>query len=719
MPSLPVLVVGTLDTKGKEIDFLASHIRRCGVSCIIVDVSVKGSTSTVADISRDAVAACHPDGAEAVLGQNDRGDAVSAMSVALCAYVASTLGTFSAIVGVGGSGGTSLITPAMQALPVGLPKLMVSTMCAGNVEPYVGCSDITLMPSVADIAGLNQISTAVLANAAAAIAGMAQWRVPSLTSSLRPALGMTMFGVTTPCCDAVRSALEDEFDVLTFHATGSGGKAMEKLVSSGMLGGVIDLTTTEIADEIVGGVLSAGPARLDAIAASNLPAVVSLGACDMVNFGARETVPDEFAQRRLHVHNAQVTLMRTTVEECVQIGTFIAEKLSRTTGPLTLLIPEGGLSLIDAPGMPFHDPDADSALFQTIESKLSSAPNRKVIRVPAHINDAAFAAAAVSAFREVLARVTSAKGGTHAGAVLKAAAPSGPEVVAIPVELPPTMPGPRDAVLASLRAALSRGEAIVGAGAGTGISAKFEEAGGADLIIVYNSGRFRMAGHGSLAGLLPFKDANAVMLEMGEEILPVVKNTPVLAGVCGTDPFRRMGPLLAQVKAMGFVGVQNFPTVGLMDGRFRQNLEETGMSYAKEVEMIKMARSLGLLTTPYCFNAEEARQMAGAGADVVVAHLGLTTKGSIGATTAVTLVESVPIVQEIADAAHQVNPEVLVLVHGGPVSMPDDASYVLTRTNGLHGFYGASSVERLPVEEAITAQMRAFKNLKLARSPEQ
>jgi len=266
---------------------------------------------------------------------------------------------------------------------------------------------------------------------------------------------------------------------------------------------------------------------------------------------------------------------------------------------------------------------------------------------------------------------------------------------------------------ASVRVLQATGEAIVGAGAGTGISAKFEEAGGADLIIVYNSGRFRMGGHGSLAGLLPFKDANAVMLEMGEEILPVLKHTPLLAGVCGTDPFRRMDKLLAQVKAMGFAGVQNFPTVGLMDGNFRQNLEETGMSYAKEVEMIRQAHELGLLTTPYCFNTEEAKMMAAAGADIIVAHLGLTTKGSIGAGTALTLEQSVARTQEIADAAHEVNPDVLVLVHGGPVAMPEDAAYVLARVTGVHGFYGASSAERLPVEVAITEQMRKFKAVPL------
>ena len=223
-----------------------------------------------------------------------------------------------------------------------------------------------------------------------------------------------------------------------------------------------------------------------------------------------------------------------------------------------------------------------------------------------------------------------------------------------------------------------------------------------------------MGGHGSLAGLLPFKDANAVMLEMGDEILPVLKRTPLLAGVCATDPFRRMDKLLERVKAMGFAGTQNFPTVGLMDGLFRQNLEETGMSYSLEVDMIRASRALGLLTTPYAFNVQEARMMAAAGADVVVAHMGLTTKGSIGASTALTLDESVARVQQIADAALEVNPEVLVLTHGGPISMPEDAEYVQTRTTNVHGFYGASSMERLPVETAITEQIRKFKHIRMS-----
>jgi predicted TIM-barrel enzyme len=259
---------------------------------------------------------------------------------------------------------------------------------------------------------------------------------------------------------------------------------------------------------------------------------------------------------------------------------------------------------------------------------------------------------------------------------------------------------------------IKEGRPIIGGGAGTGLSAKCEEAGGIDLIVIYNSGRFRMAGHGSLAGLLPFGDANAIVLEMANEVLPVVKRTPVLAGVCGTDPMRLMERFLQQVKSVGFAGVQNFPTVGLMDGTFRQNLEETGMGYAKEVEMIRMARELDLLTTPYVFNAEEAKRMAGAGADILVAHMGLTTKGSIGAKTAKTLAQCVPLIDDIAKAARAVRRDILILCHGGPIAEPEDAAYILQRCPGLHGFYGASSMERLPTERAIKEQTEQFARIR-------
>ena len=273
----------------------------------------------------------------------------------------------------------------------------------------------------------------------------------------------------------------------------------------------------------------------------------------------------------------------------------------------------------------------------------------------------------------------------------------------------------RDAALERLRARVAAAEPIIGAGAGTGISARFAEEGGADLIIIYNSGRFRMAGHGSLAGLLPFGDANAIVCEMAREVLPVVRRTPVLAGVCGTDPFRLMRVFLAEIKAMGFDGVQNFPTVGLFDGVFRQNLEETGLGFDREVEMIREARSLGLLTCPYVFDAESARSMARAGADLLVAHVGLTARGSIGARTVITLAQAAERVQEMHDAAASVRSGIIVLCHGGPIADPSDAQEVLSRTSGIAGFFGASSIERLATEEAILARTRAFRSLTLSR----
>jgi len=273
----------------------------------------------------------------------------------------------------------------------------------------------------------------------------------------------------------------------------------------------------------------------------------------------------------------------------------------------------------------------------------------------------------------------------------------------------------REGALARLRARVDAREPIIGAGAGTGISAKFSERGGVDLIIIYNSGRFRMAGRGSLAGLLPYGDANAIVTEMAREVLPIVRDVPVLAGVCGTDPFRLMPVFLRELKAMGFDGVQNFPTVGLIDGVFRQNLEETGMGYDLEVEMIREARAIGMLTCPYVFDAQTARQMAGAGADVLVAHMGLTTKGSIGAETAVTLDQAAARVQEMADAGHAVRDDVLVLCHGGPIAEPADAEYVLAHTTGVAGFFGASSIERLATEVAIEEQARRFRGIKIGR----
>jgi predicted TIM-barrel enzyme len=268
-----------------------------------------------------------------------------------------------------------------------------------------------------------------------------------------------------------------------------------------------------------------------------------------------------------------------------------------------------------------------------------------------------------------------------------------------------------------LLATVSRGDVLIGAGAGTGLSAKCAEAGGADLIIIYNSGRFRMAGRGSLAGLMPYGDANAIVLDMAREVLPVVRRTPVLAGVCGTDPFRLMEPFLRQLRDMGFAGVQNFPTVGLIDGMFRLNLEETGMGFSSEIEMIACAHEMGLLTCPYVFDEQQAREMARAGADLLVTHAGLTTKGSIGALSAMTLEQAAAFVRRMVDAGKNERGDVLVLCHGGPIAEPSDVEFILEHTSGLDGFFGASSIERLATEVAITQQTRGFKSLRPARRP--
>jgi len=400
--SLPVYAVATMDTKGRELAFAAEVIRAAGVPVVTVDVGTGGPVVVAADISRELVAARHPQGAAHVLRQKDRGAAVTAMGEALAAYLVceQAEGKIGGVLALGGTGGTALVAPAMKALPVGLPKLVVSTVASGDTAPYVGACDVTLMPSVVDVAGLNAVSRQILANAANAIAGMVARRHEE--RSERPTVGMTMFGVTTACVTAVRETLEAEGnDVLVFHATGTGGRAMEKLVESGLIRGVLDVTTTEVADEVVGGVFRAGPDRFDAIVRAKVPYVLSVGALDMVNFYAKETVPEQFKSRRLHVHNANITLMRTTPEENRRAARWIAAKLNRSSAPLVLLIPEGGVSALDAPGQPFWDPEADAALFEELERSIEPSPARRVRRLPHHINDPQFAAALVAAYHEV------------------------------------------------------------------------------------------------------------------------------------------------------------------------------------------------------------------------------------------------------------------------------------------------------------------------------
>jgi uncharacterized protein (UPF0261 family)/ABC-type branched-subunit amino acid transport system ATPase component len=401
-------IAGTFDTKGRELFFLRNCLEKLGMRTVTVDLATSGKPSP-AMINPREVARHHPKGERAVF-TGDRGTAVSEMAVAFEHFVVGRR-DLGGLISAGGSGGTALATPAMRRLPIGLPKMMVSSVASGDVRPYVGPSDLCMMYSVTDVAGINRISERVLANAAHALAGMIAYaRASDSPSDAKPAIGLTMFGVTTPCVQAVTRALEERYDCLVFHATGTGGQSMEKLVDSGLLAGVIDVTTTEIADEIVGGVLSAGPGRLDAIARARVPYVGSCGALDMVNFWAMDTVPSQFRGRNLYRHNANVTLMRTTPEECARIGRFIADKLNRMEGPVRFLIPDGGVSLIDAPGKPFWDPIADKALFDAITSGVRATSSRQIVRLPHNVNDPGFVDALVAAFGEISREPVAAAG---------------------------------------------------------------------------------------------------------------------------------------------------------------------------------------------------------------------------------------------------------------------------------------------------------------------
>ncbi|GJN28805.1 hypothetical protein PR202_gb16972 [Eleusine coracana subsp. coracana] len=620
---MEVLCIGTADTKLDELLFLGARLRaalaadpllhlplHCStrelypspiaftvvqVQVSIVDVSTSGNIAPqdfkdVTFITRDAVLSCHL-GVESLNLPDDRGEAIALMSKALQNFLKGRYesGTLVGAVGLGGSGGTALVAPALRSLPLGVPKLIVSTVASGHTAPYIGTSDLVLFPSVVDICGINSVSHVILSNAAAAFAGMIH--------------GILM--------------ASNEPDEMVAKPT-VGGKAMEELVRGGFIQGVLDITTTEVADHIVGGVMPCDESRFDAIIENKIPLVLSVGALDMVNFGARDTIPAAFVDRKIQVHNEQVKLLPYHINDPEFANALVDALLS-----MNLMISTSATQKNST-----NRPKQDET------SKESCSGQRTSDR-------------------------------------------------SITLKTPEDFPDART------------------------------EAGGVDLIVLYNSGRFRMAGRGSLAGLLPFADANAIVLDMANEVLPVVKGVPVLAGVCATDPFRRMDYFLRQLETIGFCGVQNFPTVGLFDGNFRKNLEETGMGYSLEVEMISRAHNMGFLTTPYAFNPEEATAMAKAGAHIIVAHMGLTTAGSIGAKTAVTLDDSVVRVQAIADAALAINPDIIVLCHGGPISGPQEAEFILKNTNRVHGFYGASSMERLPVEQAITNTVREYKQISL------
>ncbi|KAL5557342.1 hypothetical protein UlMin_039578 [Ulmus minor] len=743
---LRVFCIGTADTKLDELRFLSDSVRSnltafsrnssTKLELTVVDVAAgKNETESFFDfkfVPRDEILSSgSADGAPAEL-PDDRGKAVAIMSKGLENFLrkANEGGAVAGAIGLGGSGGTSLISSALRSLPIGIPKLIVSTVASGQTEPYVGTSDLVLFPSIVDVCGINSVSRVVLANAGAAFAGMVIGRLErcgeSCSADEKPTVGLTMFGVTTPCVNRVKERLVKEgYESLVFHATGVGGRAMENLVKEGFIKGVLDITTTEVADFVVGGVMACDSSRFDDIIEKKVPLVLSVGALDMVNFGPKDTIPSEFQQRKIYEHNEQVSLMRTTVDENKKFASFIADKLNKSASKVCFCLPKKGVSALDAPGKAFYDPEATTSLITELQSLIQTNENRQVKVYPHHINDPDFANALVDSFLEISMKssmdsqalqdtdseskqvsdksYSSEKNITSSNAIVRS--PND-----FPDAKPETLQRTQE-ILQQLKDQINKGIPIIGAGAGTGISAKFEEVGGVDLIVLYNSGRFRMAGRGSLAGLLPFADANAVVLDMANEVLPVVKEIPVLAGVCGTDPFRRMDYFLKQVESIGFAGVQNFPTVGLFDGNFRQNLEETGMGYGLEVEMIGKAHKMGFLTTPYAFNQEEAVEMAKVGADIIVAHMGLTTSGTIGAKTAVSLEESLVRVQEIADAAHRINPHAIVLCHGGPISGPKEAEFILKRTKGVHGFYGASSMERLPVEQAITSTVQQYKSI--------
>lgn len=400
----PAWVVGTFDTKADELHYLARLLRAAGVPALTVDISTRPFDNAGADVSARQVAAHHPVGASAVFESGDRGQSVIAMGTALSALVQQELqaGRISGMLGAGGSGGTSMIAPAMRLLPVGRPKVLISTMASGNMAPYVDIVDMTTVYPVTDIAGLNRLSRTILANAAHALAGMLLHPVPVVEDEM-PSIGLSMFGVTTPCVQAVRETLRHEFDCQVFHANGSGGRTMEALAAAGMLRMIVDITTTEVGQHLAGGVCDAGPSRLDAAARFGIPWVGSVGALDMINWGARDTVPAQHAGRLFHVHNANVTLMRSNAEELAAAGERLALQLNQSTGPVRLLLPLQGLSMLDAAGQPFYSPEADQSLFDALNRHFVQTDRHGLIGLPLHINDPCFAQALVQEVRDVWA----------------------------------------------------------------------------------------------------------------------------------------------------------------------------------------------------------------------------------------------------------------------------------------------------------------------------
>jgi len=400
--SKTILVIGTLDTKEVELKFACDLIAERNHQAVLLDAGVMSSPTITPDITAEEVAAAGGQSLAALREKGDRGAALTTMSNGAAKIVLEAYknGRFDGVLGLGGSGGTSIATAAMRTLPVGVPKLMVSTMASGDTSPYVESRDITMMYSVVDVAGLNRISRRVFSNAVGAICGMVEQPTPQVKD--KPIVAISMFGVTTTCATAVRDKLEKAgYEALVFHATGSGGKSMEALIRDGFITAVADITTTEWCDELVGGVLSAGPERLDAAAQMGVPQVVSLGALDMVNFGGKDTVPAKFQNRNLYVHNSEVTLMRTTAKECAELGKIVADKLNQSSAPTALFVPLRGVSAIDAEGQPFYDPEADEALFQAVRDNVDR-DKVELIEKPNNINDPEFSEAMVAKLLDIL-----------------------------------------------------------------------------------------------------------------------------------------------------------------------------------------------------------------------------------------------------------------------------------------------------------------------------
>ncbi|SFN73085.1 Tm-1-like ATP-binding domain-containing protein [Xenorhabdus japonica] len=397
-------IIGTADTKLEELLWLKSCLCRTGVDSMIIDVStstpVDDKQNEKVDISPFQIAGYHTEGVDTIFC-GERGKAISAMSIALTNFLHNSIDDIAGVIGIGGSGGTALITPAMQNLPVGLPKIMVSTMASGNVAGYIGSSDIAMLYTVTDLCGLNSISRSILSNAANMMAGSVNYMMPLVKAS-RPSLGFTMFGVTTPCINQLTAELDTKYDCLAFHATGNGGASMEKLASDGQLLGVLDITLTEIADLLFDGVLGCPDTRLDVIAEKSIPWVGSAGALDMINFGSKETIPERYRNRTFIEHNAQVTLMRTTPEENYQLGVWIGNKLNKCNGPVRFIIPEGGFSALDCPEKPFYLPAATRAFSDGLEKTVNQTEQRKIIKTPSHINSPQFCSLVKQHLEEVI-----------------------------------------------------------------------------------------------------------------------------------------------------------------------------------------------------------------------------------------------------------------------------------------------------------------------------